>query len=152
MTPHREKAQCAMNSPFHRPADWRTGGLTRVFVRDLTLPAQIGVHPHEIGVEQPIVISIELIVDTETEAESVYAPPPRAEDPTAASVVCYESLSNMVRALLAEGHIDYVESLADQIVTRCLADPRVFEAAVRVEKPTAIPEAAGAGVELIRRR
>jgi dihydroneopterin aldolase len=114
----------------------------RVFVRDLILDALIGIYPEERIKPQKILINLDLWV-TETPGD-----PPRSY----AEVVCYENLVNRTKALLAEGHVDLVETLAERLAELCLADPRVLRSRVRVEKPDAIAEAAGVGVEIERRR
>lgn len=137
-------------------AGWTAAAARRVFVRDFTLAASIGVHPHEREAPQPIVVSLDLQVDAEpadaAPGDARFSPPERADDPAGDQVVCYESLTNMVTELVGGGHIDYVETLAERIAERCLEDPRVLEALVRVEKPNAIAAAASAGVEILRRR
>lgn len=139
--------------PIETLAGWRAAQARRVFVRDLRLDASIGVHAHERAQSQPVVVSIDLQVDDGAAAERiVYSPPPQGSEAVTRSVVCYESLSNMVADLLAEGHIDFVETLAERIAARCLADDRVTEVTVRVEKPDAIAAAAAVGVEIVRRR
>jgi dihydroneopterin aldolase len=114
----------------------------RVFVRDLLLDALIGIYPEERVKPQKILINLDLWV-AETPGQ-----PPRSY----AEVVCYENLVNRSKALLAEGHVDLVETLAERLAGLCLEDPRVLRARVRVEKPEAIAEAAGVGVEIERRR
>lgn len=116
-------------------------GLRHVFVRDLTLPARVGLHTHERGQAQPVVINLDLAV-RET------APAPKS----LTDVVCYEAAVETIKAILAAGHIDLVETLAERIAQACLADPRVASARVRVEKPAAIAEAASVGVEIERAR
>ncbi|MFN4277183.1 MAG: dihydroneopterin aldolase [Ferrovibrio sp.] len=114
----------------------------RVFVRDLLLDALIGIYPEERVKSQKILINLELWV-AETPGES-----PRSYD----EVVCYEQLVKRTKMLLAEGHIDLVETLAERLAALCLADERVLRTRVRVEKPEAIAEAAGVGVEIERSR
>lgn len=114
----------------------------RVFVRDLLLDALIGVYPEELTKPQKVLINIDLWV-AETPGE-----PPRSY----AEVVCYDSLVQRTKALLAEGHVGLVETLAERLAGLCLDDPRVLRTRVRVEKPDAIAEAAGVGVEIERRR
>ncbi len=134
-------------------AGWRAATARRVFLRSLRLEASIGVHPHERRARQPVVLSLDLRVDDGARAERVlYAPPPQPSETVARSVVCYESLSGMVRDIIADGHIDYVETLAERVAARCLEDDRVLEVSVTVEKPQAIPGAEAAGVEIRRRR
>ncbi|MCW0236656.1 MAG: dihydroneopterin aldolase [Ferrovibrio sp.] len=114
----------------------------RVFVRDLLLDALIGIYPEERTKPQKILINLDLWV-AETPGQ-----PPRSY----AEVVCYENLVKRSKALLAEGHVDLVETLAERLASLCLDDSRVLRARVRVEKPEAITEAAGVGVEIERRR
>lgn len=114
----------------------------RVFVRDLLLDASIGIYPEERVKPQKILINMDLWV-AETPGE-----PPRSY----AEVVCYEALVNRTKALLTQGHVDLVETLAERLAGLCLEDVRVLRARVRVEKPDAIAEAAGVGVEIERRR
>lgn len=114
----------------------------RVFVRDLLLDALIGIYPEERVKPQKLLVNLELWV-TETPGE-----PPRSY----AEVVCYENLVKRTKALLAEGHVNLVETLAERLAAICLEDDRVLRTRVRVEKPEAIAEAAGVGVEIERRR
>lgn len=114
----------------------------RVFVRDLELQAEIGIHAHEMGRTQPVRISIDLGIATEAQ--------PMAD--TIDSVVCYEGLVNAVQAIVARGHIGLVETLADLIAERCFEDPRVLDARISVEKPDAIAQARSVGISIERVR
>jgi len=109
-----------------------------VFVRDLVLEAPIGVWRHEHGVTQKVRINLDLTV-RETERRDELA-----------DVVCYQSAVDRVKAILAQGHVKLVETLAERIAGACLEDRRVIAARVRVEKLEAIPEAASVGVEIER--
>ncbi|HEY2177912.1 MAG TPA: dihydroneopterin aldolase [Caulobacteraceae bacterium] len=109
---------------------------TKVFVRGLTVEAEIGVYDHEIGVLQPLVVDIELDVDARGW---------RHLDDT----VNYETIVTHARAIAAGGHIGLVESYARRLAEACIGEPRVGRARVRVEKPRALgPGAATAGVEI----
>ena len=119
-----------------------TTHLAHVFVRDLVLEARIGVHKHEAAGPQRIVINVEVAV----------ALPRRETKYRLVEVVDYDDIANGVRAIVAEGHVKLVETLAERIAAFCLQDQRVTEAKVRVEKPAAIADAKGAGVEILRRR
>ena len=111
----------------------------RVFVRGLRLRAEIGVHAHEHGRTQP------LIVDVELDAELGGAD-------RLADTLNYETVVAHAEAVLAGGHLQLVETFADRLARACLADPRVRRARVRAEKPDALPEAEGAGFELVLER
>ena len=67
-------------------------------------------------------------------------------------VVSYEIVVKKVEAILAEGHINLVETLCEKIAAACLKDSRVVAARVRVEKPDIIPNARSVGVEIERTR
>ncbi len=113
-----------------------------VFVRDLELEALIGVHRHERKRRQPVRINIDLAV-----RENVGALQDRLSQ-----VLDYEVLVDEIKSLVAAGHINLVETLAEQVAVKCLADDRVGSVRVRIEKLAVLPEAASAGVEIERRK
>lgn len=127
-------------TPFPRKIANAEQAVRHVFVRDLLLDARIGVHGPEKGRAQPVRINIDLAVRDEGSA---------LHD-SLANVVCYENVVDQIKAILALGHVNLVETLAERIAEACLADLRVDAARVRVEKLAAIPEAASVGIEIER--
>jgi dihydroneopterin aldolase len=115
--------------------------LRHVFVRDLVLQAFIGIHRHERRGPQPVRINIDLTVDDD-----------RAIEDRLEQVVDYETLVAAVKTLVASGHINLVETLAERIATISLSDHRVAAARVRVEKLNVVAEAVSVGVEIERLR
>ena len=111
---------------------------TRVLICDLELLARIGVHGHEQGMPQPVRINVVLDV----------AAPPR--DDRLEEAADYEAVANGVRAIVAAGHINLAETLAERIAEACLKDKRVTWARVRVDKLHALQGASAAGVEIVR--
>lgn len=114
--------------------------LRRVLVRGLELPARVGVYRHEEGRQQRIRVDLALAVADE---------PPSGDK--LSEVVDYDPAIVAVRALVAQGHIRLIETLAEQIATACLADARVKEARVRIEKLDAHSDAEAVGIEIVRR-
>ena len=55
-----------------------------------------------------------------------------------------------IRAIVAEGHINLVETLAARIADMCLADRRAARAQVRVTKLDVLGNGAVVGVEIMR--
>jgi len=113
----------------------------KVFVRGLTIEANIGVHDHEKGRAQPLIIDVELDVAMHE--------PERLSD-----TFNYEAIARAAKTIALEGHIGLVETFAWRLARSLLDDERVGQARVRVEKPTALtPDALAAGVEitLVRR-
>src|SRR5581483_6703531 len=129
-------------TPFRRAAAYASPGGRRIFVRDLVLLADIGVYRREQGKAQRVRINLELVVD-----EPPGPPTDRLKD-----VVNYAKIVDAVRALVGRGRVNLVETLAAQIADCCLADPRVRQATIKVEKLDAMPDAAAVGVEIERWR
>lgn len=116
-------------------------GTRHIFVRDLRLEASIGIFDHERETPQTLVVSITLEVGDQA-----------VRDGQLSDVVDYRRPVEHAHAILAEGHIDFVESFADRLATACLAERGVLAVTIRVEKPAAIPDAEAAGVEVVRTR
>lgn len=116
--------------------------LRQVFIRDLVLPCNIGVHRHERDAPQRVRINLDLAV------EEGGAPLQDA----IANVVCYEEIATGTRALVSGGHINLVETLAERLADFCLRDARVAAVRVRVEKLDVFADAASVGVEILRDR
>ncbi|HEX6120878.1 MAG TPA: dihydroneopterin aldolase [Dongiaceae bacterium] len=117
------------------------GRTMKVFVRDLTLPCRIGVYSHEKIGEQRVRINLELTCIEHPAINDEHH-----------NVVCYADVVEDIRRLLAQGHINLVETLADRIAAQCLEDRRVLSAKVRIEKLDIMPEASAVGVEIERHR
>jgi dihydroneopterin aldolase len=124
-------------------------GLRHVFLRDMVLPASIGVHPHEERGRQRIRINVDLGVRDDGARPLSRAAVGLDE---LSRVVDYEAVAKRVRAIVAAGHARLVETLAERIAEACLEDTRVELARVRVEKLDVFADAASAGVEIERRR
>lgn len=115
--------------------------IRHVFIRNLEVLANIGIHGHERGMQQPVRINVDLAV------EDLVAIEDRLD-----SVVDYATITKAIRAIIAKGHINLAETLAERIAAACFEDPRVKTARVRVEKLHALPGAESAGVEIERER
>jgi dihydroneopterin aldolase len=114
--------------------------LRHVFIRDLVLSCSIGVHGHERQANQRVRINLDLAVREDD----------RRLDDDLENVVCYEKIADEVRAIVGQGHVKLVETLAENIAGVCLMDKRVHSLRVRVEKLDVFADAASAGVEIER--
>jgi dihydroneopterin aldolase len=124
-------------------------GLRHVFIRDLVLQASIGVYASEHEAPQRIRLNLDLAVEDEGSSPLSRVAVGRDE---LARVVDYEAIANKARALVASGHVQLVETLAERIAETILTDPRIRLARVRVEKLDVFADAASAGVEIERRQ
>lgn len=123
-----------------RPAS-DTTQVYRMLVRDLVLPCRIGVYDHEKRAPQRVRINAQLLVERQI-----------AQGDQLGGVLNYEGIIDGIRALTQGEHIGLVETLAEQIMAVCLADPRALAASVSVEKLDVFADAASVGVVLRRRR
>lgn len=121
-------------------ADARVG-IRHVFVRDLVLMCSIGVYDFEHEAKQRVRFNLDLAVfegDISTVADDIQ------------NVVCYEEITNGVRAVCDQGHINLVETLAEEIAIVCLDNTQVRSVRVRVEKLDVFEDASSVGVEIER--
>ena len=118
--------------------------LRRVFLRDMLVEAQIGVHPHEEGVTQRVRVNIDFGVQDE--------PGLAVGRDDLSRTVSYERLVQMVRRIIGEGHVRLVETLAERIAVGVLAESRIRVVRVRVEKLDVFAELESVGVEIERRQ
>jgi len=142
-----------MDQPRYADA---TRATRHMFIRDLVLSASIGVYPHEHAACQRIRINIDLAVEDDgaarlSRAAAGLARAAAAQEDDLARVVSYETIVLRVREMVAAGHVQLVETLAERLCEVCLADARVLIARVRVEKLDVFTDATSAGVEVERR-
>lgn len=114
----------------------------RILIRDLLVRGVIGVNDDERERPQDVLVNVELAVDTRAAGAS--------DD--LADTVNYAAVSREIVRLVETSRYRLVESLAAAIARLCLADERVEEATVRVEKPRALRYGRSVGVEIRRRR
>ena len=107
-----------------------------VFVRGLTVEAEIGVYAHELDRRQPLVVDVEIGLE-------------HAGSLRLADTFNYELVRTHARRIAQAGHIGLVETFAWRLARACLAEHGVHTVRVRVEKPMALaPDAQAAGVEI----
>ena len=129
----------AASSPLPFPGADAAPGIRResltVFVRGLEVAAGIGVHDHELGRLQRLVIDVSLEL-TPAAIERL------------ADTINYETVAEAARAIAAEGHVGLVETFAERLALACLSDARVRRCTVRIEKPGALDGATAPGCEV----
>ena len=112
----------------------------RIIVRDLLLMVRIGIYEHERLAPQRVRINVDLAVaETVTDVGDDIA-----------NVYNYEDVIAGTKAIIAAGHIDLVETLAERIAAHCLKDARVEDVRVRVEKLDVYADAVSVGIEIER--
>lgn len=116
--------------------------MDRITVSGIEVFAHHGVLPHERELGQRFVIDLVLELDL--------APAAASDD--VADTVHYGELAADVAALVAADPVDLIESVAERVARRCLADERVVATEVTVHKPSApLPVVAGEVAVTVRR-
>jgi len=127
--------------------------LRHVFLRDMVLLASIGVHGFEYDAPQRIRVNVDLgVTDAAAHLATRLSSPATGDDQDRlVHVVDYEKIAQCVRAIVAQGHVRLLETLAERIALACLADDRVQSVRIRVEKLDIFDDMASVGVEIERR-
>jgi 7,8-dihydroneopterin aldolase/epimerase/oxygenase len=111
-----------------------------VLIRDLVLPARIGIFDREQAAAQRVRFNIELgVPDRPPQRDSIR------------EVVRYDHVIDRIRRIVDAGHVNLVETLAERVAAQCLALSGVLWVRVRVEKLDIAPDAAAVGVEIFRK-
>ena len=110
----------------------------RIFVHDFVLDVEIGVHTHEKGVTQRVRFSVDVDV----------VPPNQALNDDIGRAFDYDTIIKGIKDIISRGHINLVETLAEDVARHCLAHPRAGRVTVKIEKLDKEPGAVG--VEIVR--
>ena len=115
------------------------GATDRILVRDFVLPIRIGAYRHEREKAQNVRFNVDV---------GIVRSPHVAQDMR--DVFSYDVILDGIRMLVAQEHIALVETLAERIAALILAQPRVVNVTVTIEKLDVGPGAVG--VEITRKR
>jgi dihydroneopterin aldolase len=113
-------------------------GPDRVFMHDLVLDVEIGVYTNEKGITQRVRFSVDVDV----------TPATLALEDDIGRAFDYDTIIKGIKDIIARGHINLVETLAEEVARHCLAHPRAASVTVRIEKLDKEPGAVG--VEIVR--
>jgi len=111
-----------------------------VSVRDLSVAAVIGVHPWERETEQTLIVSVDLAADVRKAAAS--------DD--LADALDYSAVAETITAVLREGKFRLIETAAERVAERLLADYGLTWLRLELRKP--IADAAYTAAVTIERR
>jgi (5-formylfuran-3-yl)methyl phosphate synthase len=115
------------------------GKIDQVFVRDFVVPARIGAYDFERHAEQRVVFNVETLV----RRTSAHADDMR-------SIFSYDIILDAIRLVVDRAHVDFIETLAEDVARIVLDHPRVQSVRVNVQKLDVIK--GSVGVEIQRER
>ncbi len=116
--------------------------MDRIFIRDLALRCIIGIYPEERREKQDIVINVEMHCDLRKAGQS--------DDLN--DTVDYKSVKKAILKLVEGSRFQLIESLAEKIAAIALADDKVQQVVVTIDKPGALRFAKASAVEITRKR
>ncbi len=115
----------------------------RIFFKQLSLDARIGILEHELQNTQPLHVDAELDVEV---GEPV-------NDQRIQTVLDYRLIRNAIIEECTEAHVNLLETLVERVVERLLNEfPAVRHVKIRISKPNAFSDCAAVGIELDRSR
>jgi len=119
--------------------DPRLAGCRRIFLREVLLDANIGIHDFERAGAQRLVINVDVFVPLAVST-------PRHD--RIAEVLDYDFVRLTIRRRIEQGHINLQETLIDDIARALLAHPGVAAVRVASEKPDVYEDVEAVGVEV----
>jgi dihydroneopterin aldolase len=111
----------------------------RIFLRNVEMQANIGIHDFERAASQRIFVNVDLYV-------SLVATTPSHDK--IGEVLDYDFVHAAIRERIARGHINLQETLCDDLARVLLAHPLAHAVRVSTEKPDVYPDCEAVGVEV----
>lgn len=121
--------------------DPRLADCRRIFLREVVVDANIGIHAFEKEGTQKLVINIDLFVPlalSTPKHDKIH------------EVLDYDFVRSTVRKRIDEGHINLQETLVDDLARALLSHPSVRAARVSSEKPDVYDDVDAVGIEVFR--
>jgi dihydroneopterin aldolase len=123
--------------------DPRLARCRRIFLREVLLDANIGIHEYERKGAQRLVINVDVFVPLAVST-------PRHD--RISEVLDYDFVRQTIRRRIEQGHINLQETLVDEVAQALLAHPGVAAVRVASEKPDVYEDVEAVGVEVFRFR
>lgn len=111
----------------------------RIFLRNYSVAANIGIHDHEKQGAQRILINADLFVPLS------FCTPARDN---IHEVLNYDFVRSTIDRRIAQGHINLQETLCDDVARTLLNHAHVLAVRVSTEKPDIYPDCDAVGVEV----
>ena len=99
-----------------------------VSIRDLSVPAVIGVHDWEREVEQTLLFSVDMVAGSRRRR-------PAAASDDLADALDYSAVASTIAAVVREGKFHLIETAAERVAERLLADFPVTWLRLELRKP-----------------
>ena len=101
-----------------------------VSIRDLSVTAVIGVHPWEREIEQTLIVNVDMVPE-----EAAVRRAAASDD--LADALDYSAVAGVIAAVVREGSFRLIETAADRVARRLLADFTLSRLRLELRKPIA---------------
>lgn len=108
----------------------------KISLKDIAIDCVLGVGEQERSTKQTVLVAVDIVCDAVKAIKS-----DAIED-----TINYSDLSKKISLLVSQSQFHLFETLASEVLTVCLEDPRVLQATVRITKPVK-----GAVIEMIKK-
>lgn len=114
--------------------------MDKVFIEGLPLECLIGIYSHERLDKQPILIDLEMAIDTTQSSisDSIF------------DTLDYAVLLEKLNEWVSISHFNLLEALADFLAKRLMTEFSCSGVRLRISKPTIVSKAKRAGIEITR--
>jgi dihydroneopterin aldolase len=112
----------------------------RIHIRDLTVPAVIGVYPEERNIRQELVLNVEIVTNLKEAGLT----------DNFELTVDYDTLTEKISELVENSSFKLIESVAESVADYILGITGVNACRVTVDKPGAVRRARSVAVEIFR--
>lgn len=118
------------------------GSMVKIILKDMELDVRIGLHDHEKGRSQRVIVGVELYACGKSYLRGA----------TRETIIDYDHIYKAIREWAGKPHVLLIETYIDELMAICFADARVSAARVSLVKPDIFPDVARAGVEVFLMR
>ena len=116
--------------------------MDKVFIRQLEIQTHIGVHAWEHHIRRPLILDLDLGVDTREAAASDHI----------RDALDYKAVCDAIERLVRERQFQLLETFAESAALRLFEEFPLLSLRLSVSKPGAVTAARTVGVEIERRR
>ena len=116
--------------------------MDKVFIRQLEIQTHIGVHAWEHHIRRPLILDLDLGVDTREAAASDHI----------RDALDYKAVCDAIERLVRERQFQLLETFAESAARRLFEQFPLLSLRLSVSKPGAVTAARTVGVEIERRR
>ncbi|ROH93167.1 dihydroneopterin aldolase [Stagnimonas aquatica] len=116
--------------------------MDKVFIRQLEIQTHIGVHAWEHHIRRPLILDLDLGVDTREAAASDHI----------RDALDYKAVCDAIERLVRERQFQLLETFAESAARRLFEEFPLLSLRLSVSKPGAVTAARTVGVEIERRR